>query len=576
MSVFLIHILKSSVCLALFYLCYRILLSKETFHRFNRLALLGIMVLSFLLPFIEVTLQKMPEMTQPFLLLEEAMETVEVKRLDVLTETPKHFPWSALVFVVYASGILFFLLRHAWSMGRMLCLLRTCRKEKREDGITLYVHRAKVAPFSWMKKIAISEDDLAKHGEAILAHEQAHIRNGHSWDLLLVQACVFLQWFNPAAWLLKKELQIIHEYEADEDVICNGMEASIYQLSMIEKAVGTRLFTIANSFNHGLLNKRITMMNKERSHQWACLKYLFVLPLSALVVVAFAQPPIDELKYSFLNDKGLSTTVEMKRKGHFTSSMKDSILVVVNEKVKGYGEEVLSSIPGEQIESILTVHSNDAVAEYGDKAKHGVIKITTKGKETLLSSVMDEFKEKGRFNVTKLASGASTGNPLIVIDGEVKGNASEILKKIEFNTVKSMVVLQNHTQTRQLYGDMAKDGVIVISTINSLVKDKAIFSIAEEMPEFPGGMEECMKFISKNTRYPAEAHRNGIHGKVVVHFLVTDEGEIKTPTIIESVDPLLDAEALRVIKSMPKWKPGRQRGKAVNVVVNLPVTFNIQ
>ena len=116
MSVFLIHILKSSVCLALFYLCYRILLSKETFHRFNRIALLSIIMLSFILPFIEVTLPKASEMSQPFLLLEEAMETVEVKRLDVLTETPKHFPWSALVFVVYASGILFFLLRHAWSM----------------------------------------------------------------------------------------------------------------------------------------------------------------------------------------------------------------------------------------------------------------------------------------------------------------------------------------------------------------------------------------------------------------------------------------------------------------------------
>ena len=464
MGIFMIHILKSSVCLALFYLCYRMLLSKETFHRFNRLALLGIMVLSFLLPFIEVTMQKMPEMTQPFLLLEEAMETVEVKRLDVLTETPKHFPWSALVFVVYASGILFFLFRHAWSMGRMLCLLRTCRKEKREDGITLYVHRAKVAPFSWMKKIAISEDDLAKHGEAILAHERAHIRNGHSWDLLLAQACVFLQWFNPAAWLLKKELQTIHEYEADECVICNGMEASIYQLSMIEKAVGTRLFTIANNFNHGLLNKRITMMNKERSRQWACLKYLFVLPLSALVVVAFAQPPIDELKYSFLNDKGLSTTVEMKRKGHFTSSMKDSILVVVNEKVKGYGEEVLSSIPGEQIESILTVHSNDAVAEYGDKAKHGVIKITTKEKDDELKSVMDEFKRKGQFNVTKLASGKSSdATPLIIIDGEVKGNNPGILDNIAIDEVESISVVKNQEIIFKLYGDKAKDGVILIT-----------------------------------------------------------------------------------------------------------------
>ena len=571
MGIFMIHILKSSVCLALFYLCYRMLLSKETFHRFNRLTLLGIMVLSFLLPFIEVTLQKMPEMTQPFLLLEEAMETVEVKRLDVLTETPKHFPWSALVFVVYASGILFFLLRHAWSMGRMLRLLYTCRKEKKEDGITLYIHRKKVAPFSWMQKIAISEDDLAKHGEAILAHERAHIRNGHSWDLLLAQACVFLQWFNPAAWLLKKELQTIHEYEADECVICNGMEASIYQLSMIEKAVGTRLFTIANSFNHGLLNKRITMMNKERSHQWACLKYLFVLPLSALVVVAFAQPPIDELKYSFLNDKGLSTTVEMKRKGHFTSSMKDSILVVVNEKVKGYGEEVLSSIPGEQIESILTVHSNDAVAEYGDKAKHGVIKITTKEENEEPASVMDWIKK----NAKESTSSPSTNNPLIVIDGKVKGYASGILKKINIDDIESMSVLKDQEIISKLYGDKAKDGVIMIKTKKTSVKEKLIFQVAEEMPEFPGGMEECMKYIKQNTLYPIEAYRKGIHGKVLVSGVISDKGDIESPHIYRSIDPLLDAEALRVIKSMPKWKPGKQRGKPVNVMFMFPVAFNL-
>ena len=268
MGVFLIHILKSSACLAFFYLCYRMLLSKETFHRFNRILLLSIIMLSFLLPFIEVTMQKMPEMTVFFLLLEEAMETYETQHPDVLAETPNRFPWNTLIFSVYVSGTLFFLLRHAWSIGRMLCLLRTCRKEEREDGITLYIHQAKVAPFSWMKLMAISEEDLEKHNEAILAHERAHIRNHHSWDLLLAQACVFLQWFNPAAWLLKKELQTIHEYEADEYVIRNGMDASTYLLSMIEKTVGTRLFTIANNFNQSLLAKRVTMLNKGKSRPW--------------------------------------------------------------------------------------------------------------------------------------------------------------------------------------------------------------------------------------------------------------------------------------------------------------------
>ena len=292
MGVFLIHILKSSACLALFYLCYRMLLSKETFHRFNRILLLSIIMLSFLLPFIEVTMQKMPEMTVFFLLLEEAMETYETQHLDVLAETPNRFPWNTLIFSVYVSGTLFFLLRHAWSIGRMLCLLRTCRKEEREDGITLYIHQAKVAPFSWMKLMAISEEDLEKHSEAILAHERAHIRNHHSWDLLLAQACVFLQWFNPAAWLLKKELQTIHEYEADEYVIRNGMDASTYLLSMIEKTVGTRLFTIANSFNQSLLAKRVTMLNKAKSRPLARLKYLYVLPISALAIVAFARSEV--------------------------------------------------------------------------------------------------------------------------------------------------------------------------------------------------------------------------------------------------------------------------------------------
>ena len=500
MGIFMIHILKSSVCLALFYLCYRMLLSKETFHRFNRIALLVFMLLSFLLPFIEVTMQQMPEQTQPFLLLEKAMETIEVKRLDVLAETQKHFPWSAFVFLVYASGILFFLLRHVWSVGRMLCLLRTCRKEKREDGITLYIHRAKVAPFSWMKKIAISEDDLTKHGETILAHERAHIRNHHSWDLLLAQACVFLQWFNPAAWLLKKELQIIHEYEADEDVICNGMNASIYLLSIIERSVGSRLFTIANNFNHNLLTQRITMMNKKKSNQWARLKYLCVLPLSALVVVAFAKAPVDKSD---------------------------------------------------------------------NQAKQSDIKITTKKENEKSASVMNWLKK----NSTESTSGPSTNNPLVVIDGEVKGYASEILKKIDIDNIESMSVIKDQETISKLYGDKAKDGVIIIETKKKPIIEKLIFQVVEEMPEFPGGMEECMKFIKQNTQYPIEAHRKGIHGKVLVSGVISDKGDIESPYIYRSVDPLLDAEALRVVKSLPKWKPGKQRGKEVNVMFMLPVEF---
>ena len=439
MGVFFVHILKSSVCLTLFYLCYRMLLSKETFHRFNRMALLSLLVFSFLIPFIEITVRKIPEMTQPFLLFEEAMEAVEVKQNDVLSETPKPLTWNTLIYLLYLSGILFFLIRHCWSMGRIARLLRTSRKKEMEDGITLYIHQAQIAPFSWMKLITISEKDLEKNGTIILAHEQAHIRNGHSWDLLLAQACVFLQWFNPAAWFLKKELQTIHEYEADEYVIGNGMDASTYQLSIIEKAVGTRLFTMANNFNHKLLNKRITMINKKKSNRWARLKYLFVLPIAALAVATFARPEVS-VQFMSLNNKEL----------------------YLNEMV------VLGYVP-----------------------------------------------EK-------------TGQP-------IKGEETEP------ETVK-----------------------------------KEIFNAAEEMPQFPGGMHEAMKFFGRHTKYPESALKAKIEGRVIVQFIIDKNGSVSDVKIMRSVSPELDAEAIRVVSMMPQWTPGKQKGKNAAMQLHLPITFRLE
>ena len=140
MGIFFVYILKASLCLAVYYLFYRLLLSKETFHRFNRIALLGLLVFSGVVPFVEVTMQEAPQVSQTFLSLEDMMLPVD-EPLGVLEEEPVRFPWSALVFLVYALGILFFLVRHLWSLGRMIRLLRTSRKERMEGGITLFVHK---------------------------------------------------------------------------------------------------------------------------------------------------------------------------------------------------------------------------------------------------------------------------------------------------------------------------------------------------------------------------------------------------------------------------------------------------
>lgn len=223
MGAFFVYILKSSVCLAVFYLFYRLLLSKETFHRFNRFALLGILLLSCIVPFMEVTVKEPTEVHQQFLTFEELLLTVGVSPVEEAGNIMlvSDFTWREMLLLVYLSGIVFFLIRTVWSLFRMLHLIRDSRIVSRENGITIIAHRKNIAPFSWMKFVLISETDLLENGTEILVHEVAHIRKRHSIDLLVADICIFFQWFNPASWLLKQELQNIHEYETDECVI-NG------------------------------------------------------------------------------------------------------------------------------------------------------------------------------------------------------------------------------------------------------------------------------------------------------------------------------------------------------------------
>lgn len=315
MGIFLVYILKASVCMAIFYLFYRLLLSRETFHRFNRVALLSLLLLSLLLPLVQVTMAEQTEVHRTVLTVEQlllmASQSSGVADVQAVAATVS---WIQVLLLIYLAGIAFFTFRHLYLLAQLVTLVRSGRREKIEHGVRLIVHQKEIAPFSWMRYIVISEKDLKENGREILIHEMAHIRNRHSIDLLVADVCIFFQWFNPAIWLLKQELQNIHEYEADETVIKKGVDAKQYQLLLIKKAVGTRLYSMANSFNHSKLKKRITMMLKEKSSPWARLKYLYVLPLAAIAVTAFARPEVsDKVKeISAVKVNDLTAIVETK------------------------------------------------------------------------------------------------------------------------------------------------------------------------------------------------------------------------------------------------------------------------
>ena len=538
MGIFFVYILKTSVCLAVFYLFYRLLLSKETFHRFNRLALLGVLLFSCLVPLIEVTTQEASEMNQPFVALEDMLLMAEPA--PVMEEVSTPFPWRALLLLIYLLGILFFLGRHLWSLGRMLRLLRTSRKESLEDGITLFVHDAKeVAPFSWMKSIAVSKYDLEESGDAVLTHERAHIRNRHSWDLLLAEGCIFFQWFNPAAWLLKQELQTVHEYEADEWVIENGIDAKTYQLLIIKKAVGARLYSIANSFNHSSLKKRITMMIKKKSNPWARLKYLYVLPLAAVAVAAFARPEVSnelaEISNAKVNDLTSIVKAEEVKSVENSSDEKFNISGIVMEY------PAKKPVPGASV----------------------IIRGTTMGTLTDKDGKFTLPVKKGDVLVVSYI-GLQTQS--VVVQADVNLG---IWMKEDVQPMEEMVVVGQTPKEEVKYTKVEVEET-------EEPQEKVIFQVVEEMPEFPGGMGEAMKFLAKNIKYPVAAQQAKIEGRVIVQFVVERDGSISDVHAMRGVNPDLDAEAIRVVSLMPKWKPGKQRGKAVAVKYTMPIMFRLQ
>ena len=517
MGIFLIYILKSAVCLSLFYLFYRLLLSKETFHRFNRIALLGILFLSLLIPFIEVTTAHQTELSQTVLTVEQLLMVAEaMDPAEVTVAQPKELSisWVQVLLLFYLVGIIFFACRNLYSLSRLLLLIKSGKQERLEGGVRLIVLEREVAPFSWMRYIVISRKDLEEDGREILIHEMAHIQNRHSIDLLVADICIFFQWFNPGIWLLKQELQNIHEYEADETVINEGIDAKDYQLLLIKKAVGTRLYSMANSFNHSKLKKRITMMLKEKSNPWARLKYLYVLPLAAIAVTAFARPEISEKveEISAVKVNDLAEIVEKKSEENvvkepidttknkvvvvgYRTEKKDSVLTSGKKKVaisvqgiSGEGKplviingkeserEVVNALNPERIESVSVIGPEKAIKIYGEKAKDGVMDIKLYSEKKFAPRKI-EIEGINKTRLDALNSGAKSwgatfrsadgGKPLVIIDGK-EATGDDPLANISPDRIRSISVLKDKTALAA-YGDKGKNGVI---EVNLLVKEE--------------------------------------------------------------------------------------------------------
>ena len=531
MTDFLVYDAKVAVLITVFYMFYRLLLSKETFHRVNRVVLLATAMLSFVLPLCVFTLHKTVTI--------DAMPMVSVGDVQMeIAEDEEPMAWLIALPILYMVGMLMTLGHTLLSVWKVMLLIRRGEQHPQPDGTILCVTaNAGVLPFSWMHYIVMNRADYEAHDAAILTHERGHIRLHHSWDVLLVDLLTALQWFNPAMWMLRQDLRAIHEYEADGAVLSQGINARQYQYLLISKATGIGYtevaharpfelvrwislnrniggYSIANGISHSTLKNRITMMLHKKSQSSSLLKLLALLPIVGITLALNAET-VNDYVYQQPQKK-----IIKKGKKNATAQVGNHVIDIISDTVSNV------RIDNPSIERVVVK---------GDK------------------------------------------EPMVLLDGYRISN--ETLSKIEPEIIASITVLKDQ-RAIDLYGEEGRNGVVLVTTKNGVKEisvpveqDEQAFDVVEKMPEYPGGPQALLEYLAKNIRYPEAAEKAGQQGRVIATFVVMKDGSISHAKIVKSISPELDEEALRVLNAMPNWKPGMQSGQAVNVKYTVPISF---
>ena len=286
MSAFLTYLLKATLLLAVFDAFFLLVMRRDGHFRFNRITLLAGSAVCLLLPLIRFRVNRptlYSEWLEPVVVAAgQGAEPSAAGAAGGLLPS-----WQAVVLLLYLAGVLVTLGLYIRSYGSMFRLLRRTPGERR-DGYTLHLVPREAPSFSWLRHIVLGRNDYERY-PAILTHERAHVRYGHSMDLLLSSALTVLQWFNPLVWICRSELKLLHEYEADDFVLNQGIDATQYQLLLVKKAVGEKRFLLANGFNHAQLKNRITMMQTPTKAAWKKLFLLLLLPLLAGTTLLLAE-----------------------------------------------------------------------------------------------------------------------------------------------------------------------------------------------------------------------------------------------------------------------------------------------
>ncbi|GHB68672.1 TonB family protein [Persicitalea jodogahamensis] len=504
------YILKLSAYWLALYLCYALLLQRQTFLRWNRAYLLGSLVAGFVLPLVTY-----PEAAPPLPVVYE----VSVSSFTVVAApSPSLLTWENALWAVYFLGVAIMLVRLFRHFRQLFAFIRKGESIDMDDHSLVLLDDNQVGTFSFLRWIVISRGDYERNFDTILNHELVHVRQRHSWDIIFLEILQVVFWFNPIIIIYKKTIQQVHEFLADEKAKADNRDG--YAEFLVAYALDAPTVILTNQFfNPKLLKNRIAMLYKNKNSNWSLGKYAAVALMigSASLMVASCERDVlpssangDEIVKGNINITGIINTPDHKPLAGATVMDIDGKRGATTDNAGRFSLKVPAG----------NRHLGVNASGFGSM----VLDVNPKYRNADYDIVMST--KDGRPNMRFVPSS----------DGQ---------------SVKVAV------QTGELNGDM-------------------IFTVVEQQPQFPGGIQAMYKFLGENIKYPEAAKKANVTGKVFLSFIVTTEGEIKDIQILKGIGFGADQESIRVMKEMPRWEPGMQSGKAVNVRYNLPIAFQTE
>ena len=512
------HLLPIGAAIAVLWLAYRLLFINSNRLRFNRLFLLTAMLFSLVLPLLGLWVgteaPQMISLKQNLLggtMLGEIVVTPggqtalpEAEIVANATVRPQISVWQVLA-VIYLIGVGVAALLLLIKLGKLAALVIRSPKEKREGYTAVFTGREQ-GSFSFFRYAFFPNENVAPD---IIRHEASHIDHRHSWDILFVEMMMVLQWFNPFIYLYKKELQSLHEYQADRDVVATGVDKRNYMMLILQQCTAVDFSGIGNNFSLILTKKRIKMITKNEKAKGLWWRLLATLPVLAILLIANTKVTAQEKKTV---DKPI--TVEM---GQFEIFDDEGAPLQLKDTV----------IYAEDGSHVKFETSDGFQPETGEPCK--------------------------KLTVTSYNADGTPCSNFFITETERRGDTSTY-----------------SIETFSISGSLFETLLDVATS-----KEDTVYQIAEEMPEFPGGVEALMDYVGRNVKYPEEAKDKEIQGRVFVSFVIEKDGSVNEVKVLRGIGGGCDEEAVRVIKAMPKWTPGKQKGKPVRVNYQIPINFKL-